>query len=55
MIDALPDAWDLALSMVFASRADLEAYNAHPAHRQIKTLMGPMRLARCQVDFEMRA
>ena len=55
MIDTLPDAWDLALSMVFASRAELEAYNAHPAHRQIKTLMGPMRLARCQVDFEMPA
>jgi hypothetical protein len=50
----VPDAWDLALSMVFASRADLEAYNTHPAHLRIKTLMGPMRLARCQVDFEVR-
>ena len=47
------DAWDLALSTVFAARADLEAYNVHPAHLQIKALMGPMRLARCQVDFEI--
>lgn len=53
-IDAA-DAWDLALSMVFASRQALEAYNADPEHLKIKQLMGPMRLARSQVDFEIRS
>jgi hypothetical protein len=46
------DAWDLALSMVFASRSALEAYNTHPAHQAIKVLMRPMRQSRAQVDFE---
>jgi Stress responsive A/B Barrel Domain len=49
------DAWDLGLYMVFASRADLEAYQALPAHLAIKALMGPMRSARAQVDFELPA
>lgn len=48
-----PDAWDLALYMVFASRADLEAYQAHPGHLAIKRLVAPMRLARAQADFEI--
>ena len=47
------DAWDLALSMVFASRSALDAYNAHPAHQAIKALMRPMRQTRAQVDFEI--
>jgi hypothetical protein len=51
LIDA-PDAWDVALCMVFASRADLDAYQRHPAHLAIKALVGPMRSARAQVDFE---
>ena len=51
VVDA-PDAWDVALCMVFASRADLDAYQRHPAHLAIKALVGPMRSARAQVDFE---
>ena len=47
------DAWDLALYMVFASREDLQAYQNHPEHLAIKALVGPMRLARAQVDFEL--
>jgi len=47
------DAWDLALSMVFASRSALDAYNVHPAHQAIKALMRPMRQTRAQVDFEI--
>lgn len=47
------DAYDLALCMVFESRQALEAYNAHPEHLKIKKMMGPMRLARSQVDFEI--
>lgn len=52
VIDA-PDAWDVALYMVFASRAHLEAYQSHPSHLAIKKLVSPMRVARCQVDFEL--
>lgn len=47
------DAWDLGLYMVFASRADLEAYQTLPVHLAIKALVGPMRAARAQVDFEL--
>lgn len=47
------DAWDLALYTVFATRADLDAYQTHPSHLAIKTLVGPMRAARAQVDFEL--
>jgi hypothetical protein len=48
-----PDAWDVAVCMVFASREDLAAYQNHPDHLAIKRLMGPMRSARCQADFEL--
>lgn len=50
-----PDAWDVAVFMVFASRADLEAYQTHPAHLKIKSLVGPMRAARGQADFSIAA
>ena len=50
-----PDAWDLAVVMTFASRAALDAYQAHPSHLAIKALVGPMRSARSQVDFELAA
>jgi Stress responsive A/B Barrel Domain len=46
-------AWDMAASMIFESRAALEAYASHPAHLGIKTLMGPARKARAQVDVEL--
>ncbi len=52
VVDA-PDAWDLALSMRFENRAALEAYADHPAHLEIKRLVGPMRMERKQVDFEL--
>lgn len=45
------DAWDVALYMVFASRADLDAYQTHPGHLQIKTMVGPLRSERGQADF----
>lgn len=47
------DAWDLALYTVFATRADLDAYQTHPSHLAIKTLVATMRAARAQVDFEL--
>ena len=52
VVDA-PEAWDLALSMRFKNRAALEAYSDHPAHLEIKRLVGPMRMERKQVDFEL--
>lgn len=47
------DACDLAVCMVFESRQALAAYNAHPEHLKIKKLIGSLRLARHQVDFEI--
>lgn len=52
VVDA-PDAWDVALSMRFENRTALEAYAHHPAHLEIKKLVGPMRMERKQVDFEV--
>lgn len=46
-----PDAWDVALYMVFAGRANLDAYQTHPGHVAIKALVGPMRSERGQADF----
>lgn len=46
-----PDAWDVALYMVFSSREALEDYLAHPAHLDVKKKVEPIRSARCQVDF----
>lgn len=48
-------AWDLALYMVFASHADLRAYEAHPRHLSIKKLMAPMKTDRGQADFAVAA
>ena len=48
-----PDAWDVAAYMVFDSMQALLAYQSHPAHLEIKKLVGPMRLERCQVDFAL--
>jgi hypothetical protein len=47
------DAWDVALYMVFETRAHLDIYQTHPAHTQIKAVVGPMRTMRGQVDFEI--
>ena len=52
-IVASADAWDVALYMVFATLADLQAYQFHPAHLRIKALVAPMRAARGQADFEV--
>lgn len=48
------DAWDVAVVMVFESRAALDAYLAHPSHLTIKSLVAPLRSARAQIDFELR-
>ena len=48
-----PDAWDVSVFMVFQSRACLLSYQTHPIHLNIKRWVGPMRLDRGQVDFEI--
>ena len=47
------DAWDVSVYMVFSSAALLASYQTHPMHLAIKQLVGPMRLERGQVDFEL--
>jgi len=47
------DDWDIALYMAFESRHHLECYQSNPAHLAIKKLVGPMRLSRGQVDFQL--
>ncbi|MDE1948773.1 MAG: Dabb family protein [Burkholderiales bacterium] len=49
---AAPEAWDVGAVMMFASRADLDAYHEHPAHLDLKRIVGPLRSARAQLDFE---
>lgn len=49
------DAWDVALSMIFSNRANLQAYLEHPDHLAIKKIVGPIRSERGQADFEIQA
>lgn len=49
---AAADAWDVGAVMVFASRAHLDAYQTHPVHLDLKAVVGPLRSARSQLDFE---
>lgn len=51
VVDAA-DAWDVGAVMVFASRAHLDAYQTHPIHLDLKAMVGPLRSARSQLDFE---
>lgn len=48
-----PDAWDVSVYMVFASAVFLASYQKHPLHLGIKKLVGPLKLHRGQVDFEL--
>lgn len=47
------EAWDISVYIVFASPAFLDLYQTHPMHLEIKKMIGPMRLDRGQVDFEL--
>ena len=49
------DAWDVGAVMVFRNRADLQAYQTHPAHLALKAVVGPLRSERGQLDFERTA
>lgn len=56
-VNSIPasDAWDVVLSMIFSSRASLQAYLEHPDHLAIKKIVGPIRSERGQADFEIEA
>lgn len=49
----LDDAADLALYSEFVSWSALQAYETHPLHEELKRLIGPLRLERRVVDYEM--
>jgi len=46
------EAADLALYSEFATRADLETYQAHPAHQAVMPFIGEARSERRVVDYE---
>ena len=45
-------ACDVVLFSEFESQAALVAYAAHPEHLRVKKVLGDMRIARHQVDYE---
>lgn len=46
-------AYDIVLYSTFDSRADLDTYQVHPAHEEIKKFVGAVTTARAVVDYEM--
>ncbi|MDO8106287.1 Dabb family protein [Isoptericola sp. b441] len=44
---------DVVLSVDVDSRADLEAYRAHPEHRKVADLIGSLAVDRLCVDHEL--
>ncbi len=51
---AYPDAnWDVSLVADFASIADLEAYQVHPAHEDVVAYVRSVVSGRVAVDFEI--
>jgi hypothetical protein len=47
------DAADLALYTEFDSWSALRAYEIHPLHEEFKRLIGPLRVERRVVDYEV--
>jgi hypothetical protein len=45
-------SFDLALVSTFNSLADLQAYQAHPAHVEVGGFMGPLCESIVSVDYE---
>ena len=48
-------SWDMALVGTFASRADLVAYQQHPAHQAVFPFLRAVWSERCSVDYEIPA
>ena len=47
------NAWQVGIVADFADRAGLDAYNAHPAHRAVQVISGPVKQSLAIVDFEV--
>lgn len=47
------DAADLALYAEFDSWSALQAYEIHPLHEELKRVIGPLRVERRVVDYEV--
>jgi hypothetical protein len=45
--------WDVVLTIDYASTAALDAYQAHPEHERVKTMVGPLLSERASIDFEL--
>lgn len=45
-------SFDLALTVVFRTREDLETYDQHPAHAQVRAFIRGHRTATATVDYE---
>jgi hypothetical protein len=45
--------WDVALLVDFDSTSDLEAYQAHPEHEKVKTIVRSLTSERASIDFEL--
>lgn len=48
-----PVAFEMALVTDFDSKADLDAYQVHPEHEKVKTLVGAVTVDRAVVDYEV--
>ncbi len=48
-----PAAFEMALVTDFDTREDLAAYQVHPEHEKVKTLVGAVTTDRAVVDYEV--
>jgi hypothetical protein len=53
-LNMVPGHWDAVLISEHPSNASLEAYQAHPAHREAVTLINSLVEDRAVVDFEVQ-
>lgn len=47
------DNWDVVLIADYDSLDGLEAYQVHPEHQRIVSIIKPLTVARANVDFEL--
>lgn len=45
-------SFDMALTVVFHTKEDLDAYDHHPAHEKVRTYIKAHRTATATVDYE---
>jgi hypothetical protein len=52
-LDETEGNWDVALIIDYATTADLETYQQHPAHASVKEIVRRVTTTRTAVDFEL--